>query len=253
VTESLPGEGASEARDGEQGPDGLLAWLRSQGAATQAMVPGLYAWAVTMAPVGWTPGASTAARSAVAAGLASLLLGPIVERRAPNVARLAMGWGLVVSALLTWTFASEAAVRAFDAARGIAGMFGWAVFAFAVASPSREPGGAVARPAALSPRAKRKRRDTPLLLLGIALVVALEIPGWRVESRDRALLLRVVALAGGLGIVTAAATIAVEHHRPRKDGPRARRRRVPATAVAWVGGAFLLLGAGIAYESLGSP
>src|SRR5208283_3196615 len=90
--------------------------------------------------------------------------------------------------------------------------------------------------------------DRAVLAVGIGLAVALEVPGWRIEQRDRALLLRLVALAGGLGVVTAASAIVVGRHAsPARDrGPRSRRLQ-PAGAL-WFAVACMLIGGGATYE-----
>ena len=239
VKPAVPAGAAASSRP----PEAWLARWRGQGATTQAFVPGVYAWAVTVLPVVWAHGAPLL--SMVAAGLGPLCLasGPIVERYRPNAARMAAGLGMVATSLVVWVLAPEGSVGAFDAARGIAGMFGWGLFAFALSSPAGPalPAASVARTPAAPPSARRV--DTPVLLIGLALAVrALELPGWHLPQRERALLVRLIGLAGGLAVVTIASQIAVggesrraasrTHTRPRmgrassrapRDGLRLRR------------------------------
>jgi hypothetical protein len=188
---SPPGSERTRAvsRTGSQmGPHGgWLAWWRARGATTQAVLPGVYAWAVTVAPVGWSRGASTAAAVATTLGLVSLAFGPILERRWPDAARMGTGWGLMMTSLATWVLASEAAIGSFDAGRGIAGMFGWGLFAFAVASPTRAPPGEVAALDSRPATTGGSYLDTAILVLGLGLATLLEIPGWRIGQPDRAL------------------------------------------------------------------
>lgn len=228
-----------------------LAWWSTRGSASQALVPGGYAWAVTIAPVGAARGAGLVAGLATTVGLVALVLGPAIERRAPAASRMLVGWGLVVSAIVTWSFAPDGVVDMFDAARGIAGMFGWALFAFAIASPARQTAALIATPSTLDAEPVRTRHvDRAVLLLAVGLTVALEVPGWRTEQRDRALLLRLVALAGGLGLVTTASAILARYHAPLADErpAAAPRRRLRATDAAWVATACVLVGAGATYE-----
>ncbi len=89
--------------------------------------------------------------------------------------------------------------------------------------------------------------DRAVLLAAIISTAALEVPGWRVEQRDRALLLRLVALAGGLGLVTAAGAILVRHH-TLGDDKRRRRLRLRKSEVAWVAMACVLVGAGVTFQ-----
>jgi hypothetical protein len=244
--ESGSGSLAPSRADPREG--GFLRWWSTKGAATQAVVPGLYAWAITVAAPGWVRGAPVVAKVASGLALLVLLIGPVVERWAPNVARLGVGWGLVLGAVVTWMVAPETAMTSFDAARGIAGMFGWALFAFAIASPARPARSAIVSSEPLAPRTEPARHDAPLLLVGVLLAAGLEIPGWNIEQRDRSLLLRIVALAGGLGLLSASSAIAVGRHRVPGDGSRQRRRRFRVNVVGWASSAFLLLGAGAAYE-----
>jgi hypothetical protein len=238
VNPAVPAGAAASSRP----PEGWLAWWRAQGATTQAFVPGVYAWAVTVLPVVWTHGAPLLSMLAAGLGPVCLASGPIVERYRPNAARMTAGWGLVAASLVTWVVAPESSVGAFDAARGIAGMFGWGLFAFALSSPA----GPALRAAslALSPAARpsTRRVDTPVLLVGLALAVALELPGWHLQQRERALLVRLIGLAGGLAVVTIASQIAVGGD-SRRAGRRARMR-----ALGWVALALVLLGAGGAYR-----
>lgn len=250
MSQPLGGDTIPDAREtAHWARGGLTAW-RALGPATQAVVPGVYAWAVTIAPVGWSRGASVVAGAAVAVGIASLVAGPLAERRWPTVARMVIGWGLVSSALATWAVSPEAAVDSFDATRGIAGMLGWSLFAFAIASPARQATVAVARAAVPSRHRASTALNRAVLAVGIGLAVALEVPGWRIEQRDRALLLRLVALAGGLGLVSAASAIVVGRHASpaRARGPRPRSRRLQPAGALWLAVACVLIGAGATYE-----
>jgi hypothetical protein len=157
---------------------------------------------------------------------------------------MAVGWGLVTASIATWVLASDAAIGSFDAGRGIAGMFGWGLFTLAVASPTR-PAGDVTALDARPTTSRAAVVDTAILLLGLALAAVLEVPGWRIGQRERALLLRLIALAAGLSIVSVAATIAVTRRSPRDAAPR--QRRIPAGLVAWPTIAFALLAFGAAY------
>ncbi len=228
------------AHGGDEGA--FFSWWRARGPATQGAIPGAYAWAVTVAPVGWGAASSAWAMVATAVGLALVLIAPALDGRAPALARLGLGWGLVAAAAATWTLAPAGLVDRFDAARGIAGMFGWGLFALAVASPTRPPSG-VARADSPEPRKPGRRGDMVALVVGLGLAVALQVPGWSIEARDRALFVRLAAIAGGLGLVTTASAVGTA-------GPEvgSRRRRMKATDILWVAAASLLLGAGVAYQ-----
>jgi hypothetical protein len=185
--------------------------------------------------------------AATTVGLLLLLSGPLLERRAPAIARVGLGWGLVLCAAATWASAPEASVDAFDAARGISGMLGWALFAFAAASPVGAP--IPAKTGKAPPRRRPARADLPAILAAVALALALEVPGWHAAPRDRALLLRLTAIAGGLGLVaTASAIVGAEAVRDRRASKALRVRDV-----AWVAAACMLVGAGVTYELWQKP
>src|SRR5271168_2107811 len=75
------------------------------GAAAQACIPGLYAWAVTVAPVAWSRGAPFLAKGTALLGLLSLAAAVVLEHRRPDDApraRAVAVWGLSASSAVTW-------------------------------------------------------------------------------------------------------------------------------------------------------
>ena len=210
----------------------------------------MYAWAVTAAPVAFGAGTSLALECTAALGLASLTAGPILERAWPDFARMLSGWGLVVTSIVIWIVAPESTVGAIDAPRGIAGMAGWGLFAFAVAAPPRASRGVFVRAPPFASERAPARAQAPIVLLGLFIAIAVEIPGWRLPERDRALLFRVVALAGSLGALATAGVLGAVRDR---SGERESRRRSPVRLYAWLGLAITLVGAGIGYAVLQRP
>jgi hypothetical protein len=252
LVDEAPAGALAEAPGPENGsrppwPRAWLAWWRSRGVATQGTVPGAYAWAITVAPAGWSSGASAVAMSVTALGLGSLIAGPLVERKSPLAAQLVVGWGVVLSAVATWVLSPAASLESVDAARGIAGMLGWGLFAFAIASPARAPVSTLATTARASRRAGSRVFDRVVLSSAIACAVALEVPGWRMADRERGLLVRLVAVAGGLGIMTAAGAVVVGHRPRQREGASVRLPRMRPASVVWVAAGCLLMGAGAAY------
>jgi hypothetical protein len=212
-------------------------------------VPGGYAWAVTVAPIVFAAGAGVAARIAAGVGLAALVGGAIVEGREDRRTRVVVGWAVVASAVGTWCLAPAALVGSFDAPRGLAGMLGWALFAFAVASPPRA-GGATQVATASGERVKSAPVwfDRVVLLVALGFGVLVQIPGWRLEPRDRALLIRLIGIAGSLGLVVSASAILARYHAVTDEDAGRRRRGagVRGARALWVGAACLLFGGGIA-------
>jgi hypothetical protein len=231
--------------------EGLLQRVSAMGAAAQAVVPGIYAWAVTVAPVVldlrldrgtigvWAHGTSAVARLAALVAPLWLLAGPAAERRWDARGRVASLWGFVLSCALAWS-AAPAAVGPLriDAPRGVAGMVGWALFALAAAAPALHRGPEdderIVREAPLVPRrGQSKRVDSAYLAGGAVLAALLQGVGWRVAGAERSLLVRFVALAASLAVVGAATELALARHVRRVPRSRARRLRAAmATLVA---------------------
>lgn len=222
----------------------LLPRISALGSAAQAAVPGLYAWAVTVAPVITSRSSPVAAKFAGAAGLLALVAGVLLEPRMGPRARYVSVWGLVLTSAVAW-MASPGALTPLrlDAPRGLAGMAGWALFAFASAAPALKPDNAdddrVLDGPALRPRSVVKRGDLVFVAVGIVAAVMLQAVGWRVVAPERALLVRAVTLAAGLAVLGAATSIALARH--TRPAPRPTRLRL-RSGLPWLV-VLVLLGA----------
>jgi hypothetical protein len=199
------------------------------GSGSQAVVPGAYAWAVTVAPVAWLRGGTTFAKVASIGALAALGFGWLAEKRWGARFKLAGFWGFVVSSATAWSAAPAALgpLRA-EGLRGLAGMLGWALFAWAWAAPAvgLQRGAAfVEESDPLSPRRRLARADAVYLGVGGVAAIVLQLFGWREATAERALLVRVVALAAGLAVIDAAALLAFQRHERRSSRSRAARFR----------------------------
>jgi hypothetical protein len=148
-------------------------------------------------------------------------------------------WGFVLCCAFAWSAAPSAlAPLRIDAPRGVAGMVGWALFAFAFAAPSlqgRREGDRILDAPDLAPRKTVARGDAAYLVLGTALATALQIIGWRVATAERALLIRFSALASGIAIIGAAADLALARHAPRARRSRTRRLRTGMVTLVILG------------------
>jgi hypothetical protein len=233
------GQGTSMA---PPAPRPLFARLAAMGAGAQASVPGLYAWALTVAPAAWGRGGSAAAKVASLGGLASLAVGVALEGRWGARARYVAVWGLVITSAVTWLLASAAlGPLRLDAARGILGMIGWALFALASAAPALgatgAPSGRLVDDVPLAPRTPVRRGDVVYIGSAIGAGVALQLVGWRVTLPERALLVRLVTLAAALALVGAATSVSLARH--AGHAPRRTRSRL-RSALPWLVMATLL-------------
>jgi hypothetical protein len=204
-------------------------------ASAQAAVAGAYAWAATVVPPAWATGAPTLARVSAGAGLVALLSGAAGERRWGSRARFGSLWAFVLSSALTWSLSpSQLAPARVDAFGALSGMLGWGLFALASAGPalggSLEAEGTVVD-GTLEARKRLAKGDAAYVLGGLLLAVAFQIVGWSEANPERALLIRLVALAAGLAIVGAAAEIAFARQSARSIRPWRVRVRGSAAAL----------------------
>jgi hypothetical protein len=229
----------------------VLAGVAELGASVQAAIPGLYAWAVTVAPAAWSRGAPLVAKVAAAVGVLALVTAPLIEHANPRSGRLGgplaswsgperariwSVWGLVLSSSVVWALAPSALSSArFDGVRGALGMVGWALFAFASAGPALrsdpDAEGRIIAGTPLKPRSELPRGDGVYVALGVASALALQSFGWAVASPERAVLVRLVTIVCGIAVLGGATSIALGRHGRRI--PAAPRRRL-ARAMPWV-------------------
>jgi hypothetical protein len=219
--------------------EGVFRRLSGWGATAQSTVPGLYAWGVTVAPAAWARGAPALARIAALVAVLALIGGAAGERLGRGRARTPCLWAFVLASALTWSASpASLAPQRIDASRAIAGMIGWALFAFATAAPVPKGGRDEERRVEhgeLRSRAGRKRGDSIYVTGGAVLAATLQLIGWRAAGAERALLVRLVALAAGLAVIGASAEIAVARHSPRIGrSPRGKLRGAMAALVALV-------------------
>ena len=219
------------------------------GTAAQASIPGLYAWAVTVAPAAFGKGGGAFSKVLSIVALLALAAGLCLERRYPRYARIGSIWGFTVSSALVWASAPASLTPLhLEATRGLAGMLGWALFAFASAAPAipREPStDRIIEGAPLRPRARMPKGDTLVMALGALIACSLQAIGWQTAVPERAVLVRLVCLATGLSVLGAATTIALARHTRRIPAPTRMRVR---DALPWLVLFGVLVAAGIAIQ-----
>ncbi len=245
---------------------GALRKLIELGPTAQPIVAGVYAWAVTVAPVGYAKHGPRGAHEWPAAVFATLALGAlgaaiaaeIKLRERPDAARARDLWRTILllafagASLVTWICDTDALspVR-LSAARGIAGMLGWGLFAFSFAAPVVEP--VAASPARVTAGARARGRvargDAIFVAIACAAVLALQLVGWNVQAPERAILVRLTTLGAGILVLGAVGTYLSTRHGALKDAsPRARARAPrPPLPLGWVFALLVLLVAGLFY------
>lgn len=235
------------------------------GPTAQPVVAGLYAWAVTVAPVGYGrhgPAGTQNWPATIFATLAfaALVRGAIADVRLqrPDVgarerSRTATLLSFSAASLVTWICNDEAlSPLHLSAARGVAGMVGWALLAYACAAPVVELPPEPARvEAGAQARGRIEKGDAIFVAAAVAVALALQVFGWSVEVPERAMLVRATTLGAGVLVLGAVGAFVATRHRARREPqPLHARVRLPAQKplpVGWVVALVLLLAAGALY------
>lgn len=257
----------------------FLLLVAELGASAQAAIPGLYAWAITVAPAAWSRGAPLLAKAAAIVGVAALVTAPFVEGAGrfgaaatpseaapseagvpargrlsairswtgPTWARIWSVWGFVLSSAIVWALAPAALSSArLDGVRGALGMIGWALFAFASAGPTLRPDPDAARRVVagtpLKPRSELPRGDGVYVVFGVLAALAMQGIGWGVASPERAVLVRLVTIVCGIAVLGGATSIALARHTARVPASRGLRLR---RSLPWIVVLLLVGGGGV--------
>lgn len=176
------------------------------------------------------------AKVAALGAVLALIGGVFGERRWDGRARTVSLWGFVLASALAWSAAPSAlGPLRIDAPRGVAGMIGWALFAFASAAPAlqgQREAERIVEGIELVPRRALAPGDAAYVAAGALIAAGLQLVGWRVASAERALLVHFVALAAGLAVIGAATQVALARHSVRVKRSRSwRLRRAMAVLV----------------------
>lgn len=258
----------------------LLERVASIGAAAQAAIPGLYAWAITVAPAAWSRGAPRIAQVAAILGVLALLSAPFIEgstkpasgptptakprtgpddrsriavvveairsASGPTWARVVSVWGFVLSSAFVWAAVPSAlSSTKLDGVRGALGMVGWGLFAFASAGPALqqdpELAGRVVASTSLKPRSELPRGDSTYIAAGVLLAIAMQGVGWGVAAPERAVLVRLITVVCGIAVIGGTTSIALARHSRREAASRRTRLR---RALPWLVMLALVAGSG---------
>jgi hypothetical protein len=221
----------------------------------QAAVPGVYAWAVTVAPTVWNDGEPLAARLAGLVAPFFLVFGATLEPRVGLPARVFSLWAFVIACGFAWGAApNELTPLRLDPVRGVAGMLGWALFALASAAgpasrsmASRGAAGSVTSPGAgatnIEQPASRWRLDIACVVVGALVAAVLQFGGWQISAAEPALFVRFVTVAAGLAALALATNLAIG--RPpagaaRAPGVRSKYLRFALMALVALGAVALV-------------
>ncbi len=196
----------------------------------QILVPGLYAWAVTVVPstthqstAGWWP--SVAAFVA----LVSLSVGAFFAHQRPQLGYALGIWGFVLACLSTWLLNMPALqIERLDPWRAGAGSIGWILFSLGWGTPWRVGGHPEDNPRAnLYPKLEPHRppRLGPALAVLAATIGALAcmLLAWRASDPNRGLLLHGAALACSVAMIHSAVSVGLAQGAKRTAAPTKQR------------------------------
>lgn len=210
-------------------------------------IAGLYAWSVTVAPVGFAKGESRWATAASGIAATSLFFLALFEHRHAHRRRTVALWVFVLTSAVTW-LVGQATLARFDGTRTLLGMLGWALFALAAATPhEEEPAGPPRLVDTLDVRGQPFTRswDLPVLAVGVLLAVLLQLVASSAVAVEHALLGRFASIAAALLVLGGAAQVAQARHDRRK------RRHSRRPALFWLVALAFLIFAGLASELAG--
>jgi hypothetical protein len=210
------------------------------------LLPGLYAWALTVAAPAHALSAPSSARVTAWMAPGALLSGVVLAPRWPRVARV-LGINVFVGlCLLTWVLAGASiSAERVEPLESALGGFGWVLFALGWGTV-REPGRVPEEdPRVLSGPALPSRGALPRgssLLLAVALVAAL-VPlalAWTAHRAAHALLGQAVALLAALALVQSGALLGTERGRPLPVVAAPARLRSASSPLLLLGCTLLL-------------
>jgi hypothetical protein len=213
---------------------------------TDLLLPGLFAWAVTVAwPILARPSVPLA-RTLALLSVSALVLGAVLSIRWPAPARVLGVWAFLALCTGVWASARfQAGAPMLDPVQGIAGSLGWAFFALGWANDGGAPRArtvttnddagspsALAGPPApgggtLLPRSRLWRGAAWLVAFAIAAAAVLLALALWVPGRARALFAHAAAVSGAVALVGAAAEIAVRPLPASQPGEARRGNGAP--------------------------
>jgi hypothetical protein len=206
----------------KRGPD-LASELR-EGKAPPTLVAALIAWAITVAPVGFSRGHTAISATAAVLALAAGAGGPFLLARRPKIGRH-VGISLFLAFSLGAWMANAGAIHPLrlEPLRGVFGAIAWGIFALSWSD--RWSGTPTAQPADPDAPSLLARSALPPLAAPIAWIAVIAslvylVLAFRVREPERALVAQALALACSIGVVSAGATVAVARGKPRSSAGR---------------------------------
>jgi hypothetical protein len=216
------------------------------------LIPGLYAWSLTVLYPSLSPGASLSAKLLALLALPFLFASPFFARDRPGISRLLGIYGFLgASAAAFVAVGPLLSAERLDPPRAALGSVGWVLYAFGWGR-ARTPGDPEDDPnviagAPLHPRGRLPVQSSLLLWFSIVAAVGfLALPFW-VDRREHSVFAHAVSVVCALAVLGAAAEVALELPAPRELPSPSVRMNAIALPVA---GIALLLALGLVWSAL---
>lgn len=222
-------------------------------ARANMLLPGAYAWLITVASPAAYRGAPLAARVTAMAALVALVAGPVVVFERPRLGRALGVLAFVGLSVATWVLLGPlVGVEHLEPVRACLGAVGWALFAFGWGAVRRVGSVPEEDPHVIRGEPLRARGQLPwgtfvVYAIGLVGAVTVLVLAWQVVRPAEALLAHAVALVAAIALVGAAARVAVERGRSRSAAVPRSRLNAAARPLAMT---LLLLGLGFVWLML---
>lgn len=194
----------------------------------QVLVPGIYAWAVTVVPAA-TERPHTGSMAAAFLAFALLVAGAFLAKERPTLGYALGIWGFLIACLITWLISMPSLqVERLDPWRAGAGSIGWILYTLGWGTPWRIGRHPEDDPRAqlnpkLDPRSPPRLRTALSVATGTIGALTCLLLAWRIAESDRAMLLHGAALACAVGIINTSASVGLAQGKRRAQfSPRQR-------------------------------
>ncbi len=222
-------------------------------ARANMLLPGVYAWLITVASPAAHRGAPLAARVTAMAALVALVAGPLIVFERPRLARGLGVLAFVGLSVTTWVLLGPLiGVEHLEPLRACLGLVGWALFAFGWGAVRRigsipEDDPHVIRGDPLPARGQLPWSTFFVYSIGLVGAVVVLVLAWQVVRPAQALLAHAAALVAAIALAGTAARVALERGRSRSAAVPRSRLNAAARPLAM---ALLLLGLGFVWLTL---
>jgi len=181
---------------------------------TRVLLPGLYAWLLTVELPALSRGARPLGRVTALVALAALVSGLFMVGGRLRLARGLAIYGFIFACAVTWALlGGELSPARLDRIRAAAGTLGWVLYAFgwgrirSAHVPEDAPNAVLGAP--LAARSHLHRRTVPIAVCAVVAAIGFEALAFRVDRPEHAVLAHATATACALLVLGASATLAL--------------------------------------------